>query len=959
MFATDSPCLADIDRDNSLEIITGAHCFETDGSLKWRNYPLSQHGAQGRPVVIDIDNDSRCEVIYSASDLGVVCIMDNRTIKWTYFDTAYGDSYRDAFCIADLDNDGSFEIVVATQAGYIICLNSTGQLLWSFKDESSSPISELAISDLDGDNVLEIVFCGSFRTVCLSNEGNLKWRYTFPVSSYEHIAIGNLNPNKTTKEILVNSNTRFYCLSNDGNLIRNGEVSFSSTHFTEPLLVDLDNDDIMEIIIGNEKGIFMCLDRYLNLRWSYDTRASIWHPPSVVDINGDGKLEILVVSTDARADTRNGIHCFSSRGKQKWFLSFSFTLSGELALADIDNDNIVEIITYSTARLYCLDIVGVTQSGPQERFSYGEGMLRTRCLDIDGDNLDNNLEKRYNCSPESKDNDSDGLSDGDEVYIYRTDPVTYDTDEDLMPDGWEIKYKLNPVYNDSQEDFDGDGLSNLDEYLYGINPKNIDSDLDGLNDSEEILIYFTNPAKNDTDNDALEDYDELFIYSTNPILNDTEGDGMGDGWEIQYSLNPLFNDSFFDNDSDGLINLIEYEYLINPHSSDSDSDDISDSDEIYIHFTNPGKIDTDDDLLTDWEEIFQYFTLPNNRDTDSDEMIDGWEISNGLNPHIDDSEEDFDGDGLSNLDEFLLGTLPNIDDTDSDGMPDGWEVENELNPLVVDSGSDPDGDGVLSASEYVYGTNPNDRDSDNDLMPDGWEISNGLKPTIFDSIEDADSDLLLNLQEYEYHTNPNDADTDTDGVTDWFEIFIHYTSPTDIDTDDDSMPDGWEIEFELNPLVNDAFEDYDNDGITNYEEYLQGKNPQILDNFTLLFGKYFAAIWVGITLAAILIPRKSRRIIFQSFTFIYQKIRLIPSIISRQVGKLMTSIRTMRKQFRFKLSELSNTVRRKQLHQNFWFCDFCGHRNIQKVQFAEGKRVEQQICSKCYRLKKTKTEEIE
>ena len=50
------------------------------------------------------------------------------------------------------------------------------------------------------------------------------------------------------------------------------------------------------------------------------------------------------------------------------------------------------------------------------------------------------------------------------------------------------------------------------------------------------------------------------------------------------------------------------------------------------------------------------FVLP--IDMDRDMMGDTWEEENGLDPTVDDSTEDNDGDGFTNLEEFRLGTDP-------------------------------------------------------------------------------------------------------------------------------------------------------------------------------------------------------------------------------------------------------------------------------------------------------------
>jgi len=44
------------------------------------------------------------------------------------------------------------------------------------------------------------------------------------------------------------------------------------------------------------------------------------------------------------------------------------------------------------------------------------------------------------------------------------------------------------------------------------------------------------------------------------------------------------------------------------------------------------------------------------------------------------------------------------------------------------------------------------------------------------------------------------------------------------------MPDWWEVAFNLKVSVNDSFEDIDNDGLTNYQEYLLGTNPRMDDS---------------------------------------------------------------------------------------------------------------------------------
>ncbi|MDD9841714.1 MAG: hypothetical protein OXU76_03500, partial [Alphaproteobacteria bacterium] len=76
----------------------------------------------------------------------------------------------------------------------------------------------------------------------------------------------------------------------------------------------------------------------------------------------------------------------------------------------------------------------------------------------------------------------------------------------------------------------------------------IDSDNDGLPDSEELILG-TNPNAADSDNDSISDFAEM-AGLTNPLNNDTDGDGITDENDSQPSIyftdlenNPLSGDN--------------------------------------------------------------------------------------------------------------------------------------------------------------------------------------------------------------------------------------------------------------------------------------------------------------------------------------------------------------------------------------------------------------------------------
>jgi hypothetical protein len=70
-----------------------------------------------------------------------------------------------------------------------------------------------------------------------------------------------------------------------------------------------------------------------------------------------------------------------------------------------------------------------------------------------------------------QDSDADGLSDGDEIFLYKTDPADPDSDGDGLPDGWCLLYGLNPLSHVADDPcVAGDGMSNLQKYLAGQRP---------------------------------------------------------------------------------------------------------------------------------------------------------------------------------------------------------------------------------------------------------------------------------------------------------------------------------------------------------------------------------------------------------------------------------------------------------------------------------------------------------
>lgn len=88
-----------------------------------------------------------------------------------------------------------------------------------------------------------------------------------------------------------------------------------------------------------------------------------------------------------------------------------------------------------------------------------------------------------------------------------------DSDGDTLTNLEEYQAKTNA----SLVDTDGDGISDGDEVkTYFTNPIKTDSDADGLTDYVELFDHQTDPLNPDTDNDTYSDYAEVSVYATDP-----------------------------------------------------------------------------------------------------------------------------------------------------------------------------------------------------------------------------------------------------------------------------------------------------------------------------------------------------------------------------------------------------------------------------------------------------------
>ncbi len=130
-------------------------------------------------------------------------------------------------------------------------------------------------------------------------------------------------------------------------------------------------------------------------------------------------------------------------------------------------------------------------------------------------------------------------------FDFRTAIVGEDTEFNqvfLIGVNYRLGTAIKPAYSvgGGDLDSDGDGLLDSEEATIGTDPFNPDTDGDGLSDGEEVRMHKTDPLNPDTDWDALKDGSEVLTYKTNPLDPDTDKGGVTDGHEvIEDNTDPL------------------------------------------------------------------------------------------------------------------------------------------------------------------------------------------------------------------------------------------------------------------------------------------------------------------------------------------------------------------------------------------------------------------------------------
>ena len=206
--------------------------------------------------------------------------VDDIELLWS-FET--GGSILASPTTADINGDGMQEILIGSDDDILYALNNVGTVLWKYKTKGNVR-SAATIDDIEGDGVREIIFGSDDGNLyVLDTEGKLKWSYDAGAPIRSSPAIADLGGKSENEIIFATMDGRIICLDAKGRL--NWEYKTQGPITASPTIYDIDYDTNDEVIIGSEDNTVYVLKHPPHKVWRFNTYGDI---TGSVAINREG-----------------------------------------------------------------------------------------------------------------------------------------------------------------------------------------------------------------------------------------------------------------------------------------------------------------------------------------------------------------------------------------------------------------------------------------------------------------------------------------------------------------------------------------------------------------------------------------------------------------------------------------------------------------------------------------------
>jgi MYXO-CTERM domain-containing protein len=388
----DGLALADLVKSSS-----GTEVIGSSGDRVWvwdaagkdlTGWPQSVKGtAQTPPAVGDIDGDGDLEVVqvgrglrYSDTSNIHAWHHDGTAVKgWP---VAVPNLIYNAPTLADLDGNGALDVLVQlgkynssskTYAGTLFALSGDGSPLghsWSHA-LPGQPLAPVAVGDIDGDGDLEVVFLTQGALHVLDAQGGAKAPFPLTAASGRYfrggVLLADVDPARKGLEIvtadITNSSSarsaHLLCFGADGKALQGFPAVISADAFglSAPSVGDIDGDGKLELVIAVKGDGLAVVGSDGKLQGGKLIKTSKTAAASVmlIDLDGDGKLELTADNNSMDPATYKGyLEAYEADGTPVQDFPLrppGWTMSDSPSLADLDGDGKLELAIPTTRNM--------------------------------------------------------------------------------------------------------------------------------------------------------------------------------------------------------------------------------------------------------------------------------------------------------------------------------------------------------------------------------------------------------------------------------------------------------------------------------------------------------------------------------------------------------------------------------------------------------------------------------
>ena len=345
---------------------TRIYNMDTDSFPLFPGFPVHVAGGSAEGgIFCNMDSDNDLEIVYNSTyNLYAINIDGSNVPGWPKPISPYPLEGAPSF--GDIDGDGQGEIVAVshglTSAGYIYAFEKNGSAVTGFPINHGYTTRTPVLADLDNNNTLEIIVNERASQTVKVYYGNGTVYPGWP-KSIDHVpassaAVGDITGDGVP-EIIAESYVSLYAWSANGDTIPGFPFTLTGTthSYSSPVLADLDGDNIREIIWGTHgtsNYVYVLKnDGSVYPGWPKSVGNWIYGPPSIGYIDSDNILDIAIGDQVLSSVPSNFIYAWNKNGTP--LTGFPIgpinAVNNQITLADIDNDNMIELIVDDNSTL--------------------------------------------------------------------------------------------------------------------------------------------------------------------------------------------------------------------------------------------------------------------------------------------------------------------------------------------------------------------------------------------------------------------------------------------------------------------------------------------------------------------------------------------------------------------------------------------------------------------------------